>query len=181
MKMIKKLWQACKEKRLMWKAKEPSLFPPGYGYQTEINGSFALLGVGIGLNFNFFTKLVNARDEVLIYVSYYNNGVGPGKWIWREGAIARPFMELVDVYFWLFLPWLIYVMATIALHYIYYRGNNSIYVMRRLNSFRPMLKSCVAGTLYQLVAGVTVILLWFLLLFVIYMNVLPDMSNPRFL
>ncbi len=181
MKTIKRIWQTIKQIRLAWKAKEPDLFPPGYAYKAEISGSSALLGVGIGLSFQFFEKLANARDEVLIYVTYFSNGVGPGKWMWKDGAIAKPFTELADGYLWLFLPWLIFVMVTMILHYTYYRGNRSIYVMRRLNSRRPLIKSCLAGMVYQLVTGAVIILLWFLLLFVVYMCALPDMSNPGFI
>lgn len=156
------------------------LCPPGFGYRSEINSNGALFGVGIGMSFPYLFQLKDAYDKLFMWVSY--PGQAEPVYQIRYGATAQSFAEVIAGYWWWFLPWLLALVVNIIVHYVYYyRTTKSIYVMRRLSNPYVIVKSCLQAPLIQLAVGLAIALVIYIFDFGLYMWVMPEQCNPRFM
>jgi len=156
------------------------LCPPGFGYRSEINSNGALFGLGVGMSFPYLFQLQDAYDGLFLWVR--NQGQSEPVYQIRYGAIAQSFTEVIAGYWWWFLPWLIALVVNIIVHYAYYyRSTKSIYVMRRLSNPYVIVKSCVQAPLIQLAVGLAIALVIYFFDFGLYMWIMPEQCNPRFM
>lgn len=150
-------------------------YPPGYDYAKEW-GSIILCFV-IGTIFSmalFFIELTNVMNWL------YDTVLGERTLM--EGAIAQPFMELMEGQPVCFAPMFIFILIMMFYHYAYYyQGTKSIYVMRRLSSKKYIIKSCVMGTGVGMGIGLAAILVLWILYYLIYRLAIPSECMPRFM
>lgn len=158
------------------------LCPIGFDYKSETNSNGVLFGLGIGMSFQFLVRLQDAHDSLFMW--YKNPELGQTKPVYqiRIGAVAPTFAELMEGYWWWFLPWLVALMAWMVVHYTYYyRETKSIYVMRRIRKSGVVLKSCVLAPLAQLLLGFLTALTVYFIDYGWYLLVIPKVCNPRFM
>ena len=158
------------------------LNPPGYEYRSEFQSNGRLFGLGLGMSFSFFVELYEAYDNLFMWYRHLGLGQTQPVWQLKPDVIAVPFVSLMETYFWWYLPWLLGLLVSVVLHYIYYyRGTKSIYVLRRVRSPYVVVKSCVLAPLIQLAAGAVTALVWYFLCYGIYLCVIPGECFPRFM
>ena len=148
-------------------------YPPGYDYAKEW-GSIILCFV-IGTIFSmalFFIELTNVMNWL------YDTVLGERTLM--KGAIAQPFIELMEGQLVCFAPLFIFILIMMFYHYAYYyQGTKSIYVIRRLSSKKYVIKSCIEGTCAGVVIGLAGIWILWILYYLIYQLAIPSECMPR--
>ena len=148
-------------------------YPPGYDCRQEWLAAGFLFGIGVVLSFHFFEELYHAYNE-LIWIDMES-----GRRI-LEGAVARPFMRLMEGRLEMFVPFFLLFGTMAIYHYFYYyHGAKSIYLMRRLPKRGTMIKSCIQGPLLCMGAGVAVMAVLYLLYYFVYLLVIPAECLPK--
>ena len=159
-------------KMRIWKEPE-RFFPPGYEYRKEWYAAGLLYVLGIALNLQFIGRLWEAAAS--LYYENYPNGM-----ILREGAVADSYFQVLGDCPGFWLPFYLFLIALIFLHYAYYlRETKSIYLMRRLPHRKVLWKSCLQAPLMGLGLGTTGILVLYLIYYVVYLLMMPAESLPR--
>lgn len=178
MKIMKRIWNKISSVP----DKIGRLCPPGFDYRSETSSNGVLFGLGVGMSFQFLFRLQDAHDELFMWYRDLSQGQTEPVYQIKPGAIATPFVELMEGYWWWFLPWLIALLIWGGAHYVYYhRETKSIYVMRRLKKSGVILKSCVLASLAQLVLGLLVALVVYFIDYGWYLLVMPKVCNPGFM
>lgn len=146
-------------------------FPPGYEYEWERNSAVLLLGIGVGLSFQFFERLYQAAEVLYEYTDR--------KRVLREDVMAASFGQLVTGHWGLYVPLVLFLAAMTIYHYIYYyRVTRSIYLMRRLPRRGVVFKSCVMGPLLGFGMAAAFVALLYLLYYGMYLLVIPGECLP---
>lgn len=154
------------------------IFPPGYEYKKEINSAGIFFGLGVGLSIQFFTRLYDAWGDLYYYKHYAGSAVAER--VLREDGIVEPFVNLAEGYWLGYLPWVIFWLVAVVLHYLYYyHGTKSIYVMRRVKNSLVVIKSCVLGPLFLLASGLILMVAIYWMYYGIYLLVVPKQCMPR--
>ncbi len=161
------------KKRLKMKRQFEAGYPPGYECRQEWLAAGVLFGMGAVFSFHFFEEL---------YDAYY-------KLIWIdmeserrivEGAVAEPFMKLMEGRAAMFVPYFMFLGIMAVYHYFYYyQGAKSIYLMRRLPERGALTRSCIEGSLLCMGAGAAAIIILYLLYYGVYLLVVPVECLPR--
>lgn len=153
-------------------------FPPGYEYEAEVGLAVFLWGGTVCVSVLYFAfELYYAINKLYQSIPYAAVGY---RRVLREGARVEAFAELVEWYWALWLPALLFLAALPLLHYFYYyHDSRSIYVMRRLPQRGVTFKSCVRGPALGagIVLGAAVLL--YVLYFGIYCLGVPGECMPR--
>ncbi len=140
-------------------------YPPGYGFVQEWKVGGILFGFGVIFSFYFFVELYDAYIMLAVYEQGHVVGV-------LEGAVAKPFLQLIDAR--RFVPFFLFQAVMAVYHYFYYyQGAKSIYLMRRLPRGGVLIKSCVFGPLLCGGAGAVAAATLHLLYYFIYLLVIP--------
>lgn len=156
-------------KNLSWTPE--ALFPPGYEYEWERNGAVLLFGIGAALSLRFFGSLYRTVEALYEYTDRRR--------VLRADAVAVPFGQLVADHWALYVPLLLFLIAMMGYHYIYfYRGTRSIYLMRRLPERGVVAKCCTAGPLFGLGVAAVSLALLYLLYYGIYLLAVPGECLP---
>lgn len=155
--------------------------PPGFDYRSEINSNGVLFGLGVGMSFQFLFRLQDAHDELFMWYRDLELGQTEPVYQIKPGAVATPFVELMEGYWWWFLPWLIALLIWVVAHYAsYHRETKSIYVMRRVKKSGVILKSCVLAPLAQMGLGLLIALVVYFIDYGWYLLAMPEVCMPRF-
>ncbi len=149
-------------------------YPPGYAYRGEMGIAGILWGMAVGSGAVYFLQaLYSAIEKLYHYVDYRR--------VLREGVRVVPFTELVEGYWALFVPVLVFLLVMPLYHYAYYcRESKSIYVMRRLPQRGVTLKSCVRGPVLCAGLVLTSAVIFYFLYYGIYCLSVPGEAMPRF-
>ena len=147
-------------------------YPPGYDYQKW--NSFAVVALVI-----LFIALL------LVYTNRYNSAWMGLNWNYNKTAIVDgsvkmpPFRELLSgsfTAFWIFAAYC--VLWGVMMRAYFSQYSNSIYIMRRLQSRKELIRRCTAAPAALLAAGFVICLLLSLLLRLHYRASVPDMCIP---
>lgn len=154
--------------------KEPErFFPPGYEYKKEWYAAGLLYVLGIASNLQFIGRLREALAS-LYYIDYTN-----GKTL-RAGVVADSYFQVLGNCPGFLLPFYLFLIALIFLHYAYYlRETKSIYLMRRLPDRKVLWKSCLQAPLMGMGLGTAGILVLYLIYYVVYLLMMPAECLPR--
>lgn len=151
-------------------------FPPGYEYKGELWLAGILWGGPVGVSvFRFVLSLYLAVGKLYQNVSYMDY-----RKVLREGARVAAYAELVEWYWALWIPAILFLAAMPLYHYYYYCDTRSIYVMRRLPRRGITFKSCVQGPALGVVIVLATAVLLYLLYYGIYCLGVPAECMPRF-
>lgn len=151
-------------------------FPPGYEYKGELLLAGLLWGGTAGVSvFCFALHLYVAVGKLYQNVSYTDY-----RRVLREGARVVAFAELVEWYWALWLPAILFLAAMPLYHYYYYRDTRSIYVMRRLPRRGITFKSCVQGPALEMGIILVTAVCLHLLYYGIYCLGVPAECMPRY-
>lgn len=147
--------------------------PPGLDLKPEIrtfltgNIASAMLSM-----FSFFRKYLSARDELF---KYYTDG---SKEL-IQGAVIAPFGTFITGVPLYFSIAVIFMLAFIIYHYLYYRqGSMSVYLMKRLPRRFELHKRAISLPLMMSLATVAVSLAMIFIYFVIYFIATPKVCLP---
>lgn len=157
------------------------LCPPGFDFSSEWKSNGLLFGIGIGMSFQFLTRLQDAYDRLFAW--YQNLDLGQKEPVYqiREGAIAPSYVELMEGYWWWFLPWIVALFGWGIAHFLYYyRETQSIYVMRRIKRSGVVLKSCILAPIMQLLLGLCVAATVYFVDYGWYLLLIPKVCMPGF-
>lgn len=156
----------------IWKEPE-RYFPPGYEYRKERYAAGLLYVLGLALNLQFLGRLYEASASL-----YYMDST-KGRML-REGVVAASWLQVLGACPGFWIPFYLFLAATIILHYAYYRRETkSIYLMRRLPKGDVLWKSCFQAPLMGLGLGTAGILLLYLIYCAVYFLAMPAESLPR--
>lgn len=153
------------------------LFPPGYEYKGELWLAGLLWGGAAGVSvLRFALGLYVAVGKLYQNLSHMDY-----RKVLREGARVEAYAELVEWYWALWIPAILFLAAMPLYHYFYYyRDTRSIYVMRRLPRRGITFKSCVRGPALGVVIVLVTAVLLYLLYYGIYCLGVPAECMPRF-
>lgn len=156
----------------IWKEPE-RYFPPGYEYRKEWCVAELLYVLVVILNLQFIGRLREALAS-LYYIDRTN-----GRTL-RAGAVADSYFQVLGDCPGFLLPFYLFLIALIFLHYAYYlRETKSIYLMRRLPDRKVLWKSCLQAPLMGIGLGTAGILVLYLIYYVVYLLMMPAESLPR--